>query len=143
VADRIVKTSAPSPIPLILIVLAGIAGMTASQEYWWLAPLISALALTAVVWFNWGQHKVKAIKLRHPYRAFLCYGPDDPIERGDIRLPANTQVMLQVRLRPTVVYQQLEIVFGFVGDKQAWFLQTKWTVAGGPCLMVRNMRRRA
>ncbi len=97
--------------------------VTDAQQYWWLAPLISfcafvvsLLALGAIVWFNWGQHRVRAIKLKRPFNAFLTYGPSDPYEYWDLHVPAHSKVMVQVRIRPRMQYRQTEIVFGFNGD---------------------------
>lgn len=98
--------------------LAGVAVVNA-QTYWWLAPLISLLALLAIIWFQWGQHKVRACRLRTPFKAYLTYGPDvrNEDEQTTLRLPANSQVYVQIRIRPVVHYKQLEIVFGCEGDR--------------------------
>jgi hypothetical protein len=90
--------------------------MTASQEFWWLAPLISFLGLMAVVWFGWGQHRLKAFRLRRPFDAVLTHGADKPDEFCELHVPADSEVMIQVRIRPRTAYKQLEMVFGFFGD---------------------------
>jgi hypothetical protein len=92
--------------------------MTAAQEYWWLAPLLSGLALAAVVWFQWGQHKVREISLRRPFVACLAYDPADGDEYCDLHLPAHrSEIMVQVRIRPRIKYRETETVFGFEGDR--------------------------
>jgi hypothetical protein len=65
--------------------------MTAAQEYWWLAPLISffalvvsIFALVAIIWFHWGQHQVRAHRLKRPFNVFLAYLPSDPTEYWDV-----------------------------------------------------------
>jgi len=90
--------------------------MTASQEFWWLAPLISFLGLLAVVWFGWGQHRLKAFRLRRPFDAVLAHGADKPDEFVEMHVPAHSQVMVQVRIRPRTSYKQLQMVFGFWGE---------------------------
>jgi hypothetical protein len=72
----------------------------------------------AVVWFGWGQHRVRAVKLKRPFDAYLCYSPDDADEFWDLHVPANSHVMVQVRIRPTIAYRQAEIIFGFYGDRE-------------------------
>jgi hypothetical protein len=91
--------------------------MTAAQTYWWLAPLISFLALVAVIWFQWGQHQVRKYRLRRGFRAFLAYGPTDSNEHLDLRLPANSKAMVQIRIRPRMPYRQIELVFGCEGPE--------------------------
>jgi hypothetical protein len=89
--------------------------MTASQVFWWLAPLISFCTL-AVIWFNWGRHRIRALRLRRPFNAVLAHDADKPDEYWEIHVPAQSEVMVQVRIRPRTAYKQLEMVFGFFGD---------------------------
>jgi hypothetical protein len=92
--------------------------MTAAQTYWWLAPLISFLALVAVIWFQWGQHQARKYRLKRGFNAFLAYGPAAPDEQLDLRLPANSKVMVQIRIRPRMAYRQIELVFGCRGPEE-------------------------
>jgi hypothetical protein len=102
---------------LLLIATAGLTAMTAAQQYWWLAPTVSALALIAIIWFQWGQHKVRAYRLRRPFSAVLLRGSNDYEEYNKLRLPAHKdEVIIHLRVRPRVSYRQTEIVFGFDGD---------------------------
>jgi hypothetical protein len=91
--------------------------MMAAQEYWWLAPVISFLALVAVIWFQWGQHEVRKLRLRRPFNAALTHGADRADEYWSLHVPAHSEVLIQVRMRPRTSYKQLEIVFGFFGDR--------------------------
>jgi hypothetical protein len=91
--------------------------VTAAQEYWWLAPSISALALAAILWFNFGQQKVRQWRLKRPFNACLCHGPEQADEFWVLHVPPHSEVMVQVRIRPRIAYRQLEIVFGFYGDR--------------------------
>ena len=95
--------------------------MTAAQEYWWLAPVISLCGLiitvAVIVWFNWGQHRVRTWRLKQPFNASLCHGPDKADEYWELHVPSHSEVMVQVRMRPRISYRQLEIVFGFYGDR--------------------------
>ena len=94
--------------------------MTASQEFWWLAPVISFLGLLAVVWFGWGQHRLKAFRLRRPFDAVLTHGADKPDEFWEIHVPAHSEVMIQVRIRPRTPYKQRETVFGLCHRKRQY-----------------------
>jgi hypothetical protein len=96
--------------------MVGITTMAAAQEYWWLAPVISFLALAAVIWFQWGQHKVRAIRSKRPFEAHLAHSAADQNDRSELHIPPNTEVHIAVRIRPKLQYRQLEIVFGFFGD---------------------------
>ena len=82
--------------------------MTAAQTYWWLAPLISFFAFLAIIWFQLGQHQVRKHRLTRGFSAFLAHGPTDPNEQFDLRLPANSKVMVQIRIRPRMPYRQIE-----------------------------------
>jgi hypothetical protein len=96
----------------------------AAQQFWWVGPLIAGLsllvssaALCAIIWFNWGQHRYRAYRQRTAgFNVFLTYGPDDTKEVRELRLPANSEVMVQLRIRPTIQYQQIEVVFGCHGS---------------------------
>jgi hypothetical protein len=103
---------------LFVAAAGGGSGMTASQ--WGLGILISFSALMAGIWFNWGQHRLKVYRLkRAAFDAFLAYGPAVPNEQLDLRLPAGSQVMVQIRIRPRLQYRQIEILFGCKGSKDA------------------------
>jgi hypothetical protein len=93
--------------------------MTAAQHYWWLAPVISALALAAIVWFQWGQHRVRAFRLKSPFTVLLSHTSDSPDEVQNLHIPAHTnEVFIHLRIRPRVQYRQTEILFGFDGDRE-------------------------
>jgi len=97
--------------------MAGVTTMTAAQQYWWLAPLLSALALLAIIWFQWGQHRVRAWRLKRPFSVLLSHAADSPDEFANLRVPPHTdEVMVQLRIRPKIQYRQTEILFGFDGD---------------------------
>jgi hypothetical protein len=88
----------------------------AAQQFWWIAPAISFCALFAIIWFNWGQYRYRAHRQRTAgLNVFLAYDPDETNEVGELRLPANSEVMVQLRIRPTIQYRQIEIVFGCHG----------------------------
>lgn len=91
--------------------------MTAAEEFWWLGPSIAFCAFAAILWFNWGQHKVRVLRLRRPFVASIAHGPDESHEYCLIAVPAHSEVLIQLRIRPIVAYRQLELVFGFTGDR--------------------------
>jgi hypothetical protein len=103
--------------PALLLVAAGVTAMAAAQQYWWLAPTISGFALIAILWFQWGQHRVRAYRLRRPFSAMLLRESNSPDEFNTLHLPAHKdEVIIHLRIRPRVSYRQTEIVFGFDGD---------------------------
>jgi hypothetical protein len=107
----------PTTPALTLVLAAGIMVMTAAQQYWWLAPAISALALVAIIWFQWGQHRARAYRLKRPFSAMLLYETNSPDEFQTLHLPPHKdEVTIHLRIRPRVSYRQTEIVFGFDGD---------------------------
>jgi hypothetical protein len=88
----------------------------AAQQFWWIAPTISFFALLAIVWFNWGQHRYRAHRQRTAgFDVFMSYGPDGT-EVRELTLPANSEVMVQLRIKPAIQYRQIEIVFGCRGS---------------------------
>jgi hypothetical protein len=101
-------------LPLLWVVVAGVAPMAVGQEYGW---LISAAALAAILWFQWGQHRVRAFRLHRAFHATLSPGTDGQQEALSIKVPAHTkEVLVQIRIRPRLTYRQIEILFGFDGD---------------------------
>jgi hypothetical protein len=90
--------------------------MTTSEQVWWIGPLISGLALIAVIWFGWGQHKVRVWRNRTPFDAYLTLGEDEADEYWNLHIPAHSKMTIQLRMRPRLNYKQLHIMFGFLGD---------------------------
>jgi hypothetical protein len=102
---------------LLLVVVAGVLTMTTAEKFWWVAPTISGLAFVAIVWFQWGQHRVRALRSRRPFRADMTIAPQTPgSECRELHVPPHREISLQLRLRPALHYRQLEFVFGFWGD---------------------------
>jgi hypothetical protein len=104
---------------LLLLLLAGeVVSLTGAQQYWWLGAAISALAAVLVLWFNLGQHKLRAYRMKRPFYAALTLAP----EQGhvswatELHVPPHTEVALQLRLSHRLHYRQLELIFGFEGD---------------------------
>src|SRR5579871_213630 len=103
---------------LILLAIAGALAMSAAQTYWWLAPLISFFAFAAVLWLQWGQHKIRALRMRKPFTAHLTVAPEaNDSMCFEIHLPPFRDVLLQLRIFPSLHYVQHEMIFGFIGDK--------------------------
>jgi hypothetical protein len=115
---RLPRTSGfEAALVLLLVAAAGAISMTDAERFWWLAPTISGLAVIAVVWFQWGQHKVHAIRGRRPFRADMTIAPyTSGSEYCELHVPPHREVSLQLRVRPTLHYRQLEFVFGFWGN---------------------------
>lgn len=88
--------------------------MAFGQEYGW---VISAAALAAIIWFQSGQHQVRAFRLKRAFHATLSPGTDGKIEALSMSVPAHSErVVVQLRIRPRLTYRQVEILFGFDGD---------------------------
>jgi hypothetical protein len=90
--------------------------VTVAERYWWLAPLLSAIALGFILWFNSGRQKVREWRMKRPFNAYMTRHADDPGERLELRLPSHSQVTIQIRMRPRLNYKQSELIFGFLGD---------------------------
>lgn len=100
---------------LLLLLAAGAAIMaTPAEQYWWLGPSLAGIAAILVVWFNWGQHQFRRLKMKSPYRVELV-GPDGMVQ--ELHAKANSEVSVQLRIWPHLSYQHHEIVFGFIGDQ--------------------------
>jgi hypothetical protein len=96
--------------------MAGVVTMTVADKYWWIAPIISGSALIAIIWFQWGQHIVRSYKTQRPFHADMSMAPTTPGSYcRELHVPPNTQVSLQLRLRPTLHYKQTDFIFGFNG----------------------------
>jgi hypothetical protein len=100
---------------LPLIAVARGLSMTRAEQFWWLAPVMSVLALMAVVWFQWGEHKVRAFRSRRPFHAVMSIPPSAD-ETRELRVAAHSRVVILVRMRPVLHYRELEVAFGFHGD---------------------------
>lgn len=92
--------------------------MTAAQEYWWLAPVLSAIAIVIVLWFQWGQYKVRNWRMRYPFKAFLTAAHDGN-QVHVLRIPPHQDVLIQLLIYPRLHYTQTELLFGFRGDQNA------------------------
>ncbi len=106
-----------------------------AEKFWWLAPAISGLAFLAVLWFQFGQHKLRSLRMRKPFDAFLTI--DHQIADSlsyEVHLPADREVLLHLRVYPILHYTQMELVFGFVGDKarkpEILYVKNTWVVRG-------------
>src|SRR5438552_3902025 len=96
---------------LILIAASGAVFLSAAQEYWWLAPLISVIAAVLVLWFNAGRPWLRARRLMRPVKAFLTLYPDGGHDSWatEIHVPLKSEIRLSLRIRPRFHYRQMEI----------------------------------
>jgi hypothetical protein len=105
---------------LTLFAVVGTTSVSTAEKYWWLGPLLAGVAACLVIWFNWGQHRVRMLRIRRPFDAFLTIAPEaQGSECHELHVPPNADVFLQLRLHPRFPYKQLEFVFGFEGAKDS------------------------
>jgi hypothetical protein len=104
---------------LFLLVAIG-AGMSLS-EYAWIGVPVSLIAAGLFVWVNWGRPAVRKRRMRKPYYAFFVMPPDETEKDmvTDLHVPPDSEVSVQLRLRPLLHYQHHEVIFGFIGDFQS------------------------
>jgi hypothetical protein len=94
--------------------------MTSAEKYWWLSPSLAAAAACLVIWFNWGQHRVRKWRLRNAFDAFLAVVP----EKGEegrlttLAVPPHSEVEIQLRIRPRFQFRQNLFMFGFDGNER-------------------------
>jgi hypothetical protein len=103
---------------LLLVAAAGsVLLMSAAEKFWWLAPSVAGFAAILVIWFNWGQHKIRAFRARRPFEAFLTIAPEKGRDSWchELHVPPNTEIAIQLRIRPRLHYRQLSFAIGFGG----------------------------
>jgi hypothetical protein len=86
--------------------------MAPHERYWWLGAAVSGLALLAVVWFQWGQHKLRNHRMKRPFHVSFT------TETGsgayyEMHWPKNSEVTLNLRMRPRINFTRHALVFGF------------------------------
>ena len=93
--------------------------MGPAQQYWFLAPLFSFLALACVLWLNWGRPRLREWRMKAPFDAFLTLYPEAGRETWtrELHVPPSTKVELQVRMETKLHHTQYELIFGFEGNK--------------------------
>jgi hypothetical protein len=106
---------------LLLLAVAGGAIIMGKpgEDYWWLAPVISGIAVLLAVWFNWGKDWHRRRRMRKPFRLELVRPPgtsqDDMVR--ELLAPPDSEFSIQLRVWPLLEFDIHEIVFGFVGDQ--------------------------
>jgi hypothetical protein len=96
----------------------GVSPVPAALTYWWLAPLFAALGFAAVLWFNWGQHKFRAWRMKRRIDVYLTAASSGALGSGasyEFHVQPNAEVSIQLRLKPRFHYRQHGIIFGFRG----------------------------
>lgn len=98
------------------------AAMTLAEQFWWVAPSVATFAALLIIWFNWGQHKVRALRMKRGFDAFLTLFPEKGRETWchELHVPPNTTIAIQLRIVPRLSFKQFLFVFGFGdGDKDS------------------------
>jgi hypothetical protein len=102
--------------PLLLLV-AGVGAMaTSAEEFWYLGPVISAIAACLIVWFNWGQHALRSHKMKRPFRLDIVGQPGRMVK--ELHAPPDSECSIQFRIWPLLNFEQHEMIFGFIGDRE-------------------------
>jgi hypothetical protein len=101
---------------LLLLVGLGIIPLTSGQQFWWLAPLIAGVGVISIVWFNYGERKLREWRMRKPYSVCFKLGQSgDAPTAQELTVPANSEVQIDLRLRSPLQYVEHEIVASFDG----------------------------
>src|ERR1700730_12309386 len=104
---------------LLLLAVAGSAAImtTPAEQFWWLAPSMAGIAACLVIWFNWGQHKVRSFRMKRPFRLELVKRGETDVEMVNaLHAPPDAELSIQLRIWPLLQYEHHEIIFGFQGD---------------------------
>jgi hypothetical protein len=92
---------------------------TPAESYWWLAPVISGIAVFLAVWFNWGKDWRRSRRMKRPFRLDLVRPPGKtPADMvNELHAPPNSEFSIQLRVWPLLPFEIHEIVFGFYGEQ--------------------------
>ncbi len=68
----------------------------ASQQLWWLAPTLTLVTIGLVVWFNWGQDKVRVWRMRRGIEVHLTLAPEKKEQSWcyELDVPPHTQIAI-------------------------------------------------
>jgi hypothetical protein len=93
---------------------------TASDEFWFLAPVLSVVTIGLIIWFNLGQHKVRYRRMKKPFRLDMVRPPGTtPADMvNDLHAPPDSEFSIQLRVWPLLEFERHEIIFGFLGDPE-------------------------
>jgi hypothetical protein len=101
--------------------LAGAGGgamaLATHERFWWLGAAVSGLAFLAVIWFQWGRDWVRTLRMRRPFTVHFT-DPEGHNAFWEMYWPADSEVLVQLRIAPKLHYTQHELIFGFVGDQR-------------------------
>ena len=102
---------------IVIFALLALAGLDMSFRHY--IPVVgvglSLATLGSVLWFNWGQHRVRRWRMKRPFD--LYFGGDTRAEWAhEARVPPREDVLVDLRLEPRLNYKELEVLFGFEGD---------------------------
>lgn len=94
------------------------AGMTAHTTCIQLLSLVfSGTILLIIAWVNIGHPLYRRYRLRKPFRAYFKSLPQAKgLETTEHAVPANSNVEIDFRLKPTINYVQHELILIFEGD---------------------------
>src|SRR5450432_1218239 len=87
---------------------------------WQYAPMIgwllTVVSILLIVWFNWGQHRVRRWRLKKPYDLWFN-GETRGKWTRELSIRAYSEVHIELRLEPLLNYKEFEVVFGFEGPE--------------------------
>ena len=105
---------------LLLGVLASGAGiLSMSEDFWWWGGAASTVAAGLVIWVNWCRPYLRERRMRRPFRVLMVRPPGETESDmvNELTAPPDAELSIQLRIDPRLHYEQQDIVFGFVGDK--------------------------
>jgi hypothetical protein len=91
--------------------------VSASERFWWLAPTLSGIAAILIIWFNWGRAQLRAWRMRRGIDVHLTVAPEGGRSNWghELHVPPESEVSIQLRLKPRFDYHQHTVIFGFRG----------------------------
>ena len=94
--------------------------MSSADQFWWLGPTLGLVTIGFVVWFNYGQRKLREWRMRKPFDMYFVTEPDRSKDdfRHEMHVPAYSDVEVQLRMAPLMHFRQELFLFGFRGYTQ-------------------------
>jgi hypothetical protein len=109
------KSAAGANLLLVLVAGIAVAMTTPAERYWWLAPTVAGFAALLVIWFNWGQHRIRSWRMRRAFNVHLTTAEGKEVFY-EMHWPRDSEVLMQLRIKPRLHFTRHELVFGFLGD---------------------------
>jgi hypothetical protein len=93
------------------------SAITASQQFWWIAPVLTGVTILLLLWFNSGRNRLRTWQMKRGFEARLAMGTEKK-EIGwcqELYVPPSRELSIQIRIDPRFSYRQHGLIFGFRG----------------------------